>query len=118
MLAMVSAAVPEFISVTGIAPLVVPTNWGVLNAKLGGVSVRARTGSVPVPLSGTVCGLPGALSLMVTVADLIPAAEGVKTTARLQLAPGARLPPAREQGAGSGAKAKSAVLGPLKAMLV
>ena len=45
--------------------------------------------SVPVPASATVCGLPVALSVMVTVAARAPAAAGMKVTLMVQLAPAA-----------------------------
>jgi hypothetical protein len=49
-------------------------------------------GSVPVPDSATVCGLPQALSLTATVPVLGPVAVGVKVTVMVQLSPGAIVP--------------------------
>lgn len=49
--------------------------------------------SSPVPLSVTVCGLPVALSVIVSVPVLAPAAVGLKKTPMAQLAPGARVLP-------------------------
>ncbi len=52
-----------------------------------------REKSVPVPASGTVCGLSEALSVMVTAAARLPDAAGVKLTLTVQLAPAATLVP-------------------------
>jgi hypothetical protein len=49
--------------------------------------------SSPSPLRATVCGLRGALSLIVSVPALAPPAAGSKKTPTLQLAPTARLLP-------------------------
>src|SRR5262245_21818069 len=49
--------------------------------------------SVPVPESGTDCGLSGALSVMVMAAVRSPFPLGVKTTPMVQWAPGATLVP-------------------------
>ena len=43
---------------------------------LVGLKVTAGAGTVPVPLSTTVCGLPGALLATVTAALLAPAESG------------------------------------------
>jgi hypothetical protein len=48
---------------------------------------------VPVPLRGTVCGLPGALSVTDRAPVALPAALGVKETVIAQFAPDARLEP-------------------------
>jgi len=57
--------------------LVVPTSCG-LKVRLEGVRVTA--GCPPVPESGTVCGLAGALSATLTAAFRVPASEGLKVT--------------------------------------
>lgn len=49
--------------------------------------------SVPVPESATVCGLPVALSVIVTIADRAPAVVGAKVTVIVQFAPAATLVP-------------------------
>lgn len=49
--------------------------------------------SSPVPVSVTVCGLPTALSVMVTAPVLAPPAVGLKVTLRVQLALAATLEP-------------------------
>jgi putative effector of murein hydrolase LrgA (UPF0299 family) len=41
---------------------------------------------LPVPLNGTVCGLPGALSLMLTLAMRLPTAVGENVTEIVQVA--------------------------------
>jgi hypothetical protein len=48
---------------------------------------------VPVPLSGTLCGLPEALSVTLRVALCAPACVGLKVTDTAQFAPVARLVP-------------------------
>ncbi len=42
--------------------------------------------SVPVPVSETVCGLPDALSMIVTEAERLPVADGVNVTLMEQFA--------------------------------
>ncbi len=49
--------------------------------------------SVPAPERATVCGLPVALSVIVTIADRAPTAVGVKVTMIVQFAPAATLVP-------------------------
>jgi hypothetical protein len=49
--------------------------------------------SLPVPFSATACGLPEALSVIVTLAARFPAAVGLKVTLMEQFAPAATLPP-------------------------
>jgi hypothetical protein len=53
----------------------------------------ANEKSCPVPLSAAVCGLPGALSLIVNVPDLVPLAVGSKKTPIAQLEPAATVLP-------------------------
>lgn len=53
-------------------------------------SVKEKT---PLPLRLTVCGLPAALSLTVSVPVAVPVCCGVKVTLMEQLAPGATLEP-------------------------
>jgi hypothetical protein len=79
MLLMVSAALPVFFSVEVNVPLVVPTRCGA-KLKLAGVRVTTGAGADPVPLSPSDCGLPEALSEIVTLAELLPAAPGAKVT--------------------------------------
>lgn len=89
------AAVPESVSVTVWAALVVPS---ICEAKerLVGESVTAgaaTTGGVPVPLKATVCGEPLALSVIVSAPVRLPAAVGVKVTEMVHVAPVATLLP-------------------------
>lgn len=49
--------------------------------------------SSPAPESATVCGLPGALSVIVKVPVLVPLTVGSKKTPIAQLEPAARLLP-------------------------
>src|SRR5439155_5732530 len=49
--------------------------------------------SCPTPDRATLCGLPGALSVMVKAPERLPPPVGVKVTLMVQLAPAARLEP-------------------------
>ena len=80
------------------------------------VSERLAAGEpvepAPVPLRLTVCGLPAALSLTLSVALLVPLAAGVNVTVMVQLAPWAtELPQLLVW-------AKSPLFDPIKLMLV
>ena len=86
--AILNAALPVLLRVTVCAVLVVPTDW-LPKARL--VGERLTTVVVPVPERLTVCGLPLALSVMLTEAVRLPLAAGVKVTLIVQL-----LPPATE----------------------
>src|SRR5271167_1555028 len=75
-------ALPEFVTVTGMELLVVP--WVVVGKLTGsGVTVTAGAGgggATPAPVSVTGWGLPGALSVIESVAccEPVPEADGVK----------------------------------------
>jgi hypothetical protein len=69
---------------------VAPTDW-FPKATLDGEMLTAD--AVPVPESGTVCGLPAALSATARVADRFPVAAGLKLTLMVQLALAATLDP-------------------------
>jgi hypothetical protein len=71
-LVMDSAVVPTLVSVTFLTTLVKPT---AKVPKLRGVG--ASLAVVPVPLSGTFCGLPAALSVTLTDALRAPLADGL-----------------------------------------
>src|SRR6266566_7222530 len=90
MLVMLNDAVPEFESVTVWAGLVLPRAW-LPNARA--VSERLAAGEpvelAPVPVRLTVCGLPVALSLTLSVALRVPVALGVNLALMVQLAPAA-----------------------------
>src|SRR3989442_1437922 len=81
------------------------------------VGAKVTAGTIPVPASDTNCGLPGASSVMVTVAVRAPVAAGVKLTLIVQLAPGATEPAPVGQVLPA-AKAKSAAWAPVMVMLV
>lgn len=88
---MESAAVPVFVSVT---------DWGALleltltdpKVRFSGDKVTSGA-SIPVPESAMLCGLPGPLSVKISVPVRVPAAVGVKVTATVQVLPEARLLP-------------------------
>ena len=71
--------------------MAVPPGETVAEVDEPGAAVKVK--SSPVPVSATVCGLPPALSVMVTAPVLVPAAVGLKVRLRMQLALGARLGP-------------------------
>ena len=75
--------VAELVTVT-VDALLVPTVW-LPKLTLDGVMVTE--GAVPVPLSGTECGLPVALSAMLRVAERAPVANGVNTTFTVVVGP-------------------------------
>lgn len=82
-LLIVSGAVPVFVTVIGDAVLVLPTSTPA-KLRLRGESVAA--GATPVPLIAALCGLPVALSVILTVDDRLPVLVGVKVTVIVQLA--------------------------------
>src|SRR5947208_8372569 len=84
----VKAAVPVLVNVTVIGALVVASSW-LPKSRLVGANPTA--GAVPFPLSGTVCGLPPALSATDSVPVRAPEAVGVKVTLMEQLAPAAKV---------------------------
>jgi len=92
MLAIASGLPPLLLSVTVCAALALPTDCV---PKLTLLADRLTVGGVatPVPDSATVCGLPAALSVMVTDATRLPAAVGLNVTLIVQLAPPATLAP-------------------------
>jgi len=61
--------------------------------KLSAAGVAFRTTLAPVPLSEMVCGLPEALSVMLSVPAPVPVAVGVKVTLTVQLELAATLVP-------------------------
>lgn len=64
-----------------------------LKVKLVEEKETAGVVCAPVPVTGTTCGLPAALSLTVTVPLALPETEGVKVTLMVQLAPAATVAP-------------------------
>jgi len=85
---MLSAAVPMLVSVTDCEPLVVFTCW-LGNVKLEADKLTAGAGEpeVPVPVSGTTCGLSGELSVKISDPVRTPGAVGVNVTQISQLKP-------------------------------
>src|SRR5437764_9329605 len=82
------------------------------------IGLRLTTGAgalVPLPLRATVCGLPLALSVMLTLALRVPVAVGVKVTLMVQEALAARVLGLMGQVL---VWAKSALLVPLKPILL
>jgi hypothetical protein len=84
MLVIFSCASPVLLSVTSVVALEVLIVW-FPNAMFAGTN--PATGTVPVPVSGTVCGLAGASSATLTFALLAPVAVGANFTPTLQLLP-------------------------------
>lgn len=80
-----NTALPVLVSVTVCDPLVVFNVW-LPNVRLEADKLTTGAGALaPVPLRGMECGLPAALSVMVTAAVRVPAAVGVKVTVIVQL---------------------------------
>ena len=91
MLLIVTAAVPVLVRVATFDGLVAPT-FTFPKFRDAGESVTVAAG-IPVPVSPTLCGLPIALSLMVTNPVNVCPAAGVKVTLMVQLAPAASVLP-------------------------
>ena len=108
---MVSAALPVFVNValSGVAAAPAPVE-GKLSALAS--SVAAPVGAVtPGPASVTACGDPVAFDVIVRLPVRLPAAEGVKVTFIVQLAPAARLPTQLPVAANSGVgRSRAAVI--------
>ena len=83
-LVMLKVALPVFLRATGCAVLGLPTEYLPEKARL--VGERLTKEVVPVPERLTVCGLPLALSEMLTEAVRLPLAAGVNFTLIVQLA--------------------------------
>src|ERR1700689_3648388 len=87
---MVNGALPGLLSVRTLATLPVPTAW-LANRMLPGD--RPAAGAMPVPVSGTLCGLPLAPSVTVMLAVRVPLAVGLKVALTEQDPPTATDPP-------------------------
>ena len=85
---MFKVALPVLLRVTVCVVLVVPTGWLPKGRLVGERLTRAAVG-VPLPERLTLCGLPLALSVMLSEAVRLPLAEGVNVTLIVQLAPAA-----------------------------
>jgi len=79
--------VPLIVKVCAAAPAV---------AELGDRLLIFGTGFRPVPVKLTVCGLPEALSVNISEALRLPAAEGVKVTSTVHVPLVLKLAPAQE----------------------
>jgi hypothetical protein len=88
MLVRVKLAFPVLVRVTDWAGLATPTDW-LPKERPRGERVTSGPALMPVPERLTVCGLPLALSAMLTSAVRVPPAEGVKVTLIVQSAPAA-----------------------------
>jgi hypothetical protein len=82
MLEIVRAVVPLFVTVTACGALATPTCWNP-NARLDVDSVTVEV----LPDKFTTCGLPGALSAIVSDALRSPVSEGVNDTVIVHVAP-------------------------------
>ena len=88
--AILSVAVPVFDNTTVWALLAVGTGWA---ANVRAAGARLTAGTTPVPDSGTVRGLPAALSAMVSWPFASPGTVGTKLTLITQLAPATNVLP-------------------------
>src|SRR5437868_6412324 len=89
MLVKMSGALPVFVRVTVLGALVVEIGWA---AKAPGVE-RFTTGAgaaVPLPVRGTLWGLPAASSVTLSVPVRVPVAVGLNVTLMVHLAAAAR----------------------------
>ena len=82
---MTNGALPEFCSCT-VRPALVDPMLTAPKSRPGGL--KATPGPRPVPLSDTVCGLPAASSVMVSVPFRGPPASGEKVTETVQVPAG------------------------------
>src|ERR1700722_1970435 len=92
---MATAVVPVLLTVTACAALLAAT---VCEPKFKVAGDSEIPAVPPFPLSATLCGLPAALSEMLSVALTGPAACGAKSTEIVQLAPAIKLPLGKGQG--------------------
>lgn len=93
----VSGAPPELVRVATCDVLVVPTAWDP-NESCGGS--KSAPGTTVVPIKVIVCGLPGAVSVIVIVPMRVPAVVGVNVALNKQSPPAASVPtqlPANEK---------------------
>jgi len=81
---MVKATLPVLFTVTVCAVLAEPTFW-LVKVKLPGVT--PAIGALPVPPRASDCGLPLALSVMLTEAEREPGTVGAKVTLIMQVLP-------------------------------
>jgi hypothetical protein len=79
---------PVLPRVTVRGALVVVRDW-LPKARLVGDRPATAAVPAPVPVRVIICGLPGALSVMFTAAERLPAELGVNATETVQLPPAA-----------------------------
>src|SRR5713226_350859 len=84
MLVMFSVPVPVLVSVTLCAALVVPVSWLPKVKLVLDNETAGATEVTPLPVKPMVCGLPLALSVIATLAVLVPVAVGVNVTVMAQ----------------------------------
>lgn len=89
-LAITRGAAPVFITVTVCGKPLVPTNWF---GKVILYGETLATGATALPVSITLCGLLGALSVTVKDAVRLPVALGAKVILNVQVAPASTLVP-------------------------
>ena len=88
-----AAAVPILVTVAVCGLLVEPTTTLPKSSEDGERVKMMLPVPPPVPLTGSFCGLPGALSLMKTAPDRVPPeVGGVKVTFIVQKPPGCKVP--------------------------
>jgi hypothetical protein len=90
MLEIMSGAVPELVTVTLCAELVVVMSWP---AKVRLFAESVTAGATPAPVSEMFCGLPDALSVTDSEAFRAPVAVGLNVMPMVQLAPATTLAP-------------------------
>jgi hypothetical protein len=86
-----AATLPLLVSVTVCEALMAPTATLPKLSDAGESFNMMLPAPLPVPLSGNLCGLPGALSKMVTLLDFVPGEVGVKVTLSVQEAPAVKV---------------------------
>jgi NAD-dependent oxidoreductase involved in siderophore biosynthesis len=88
---MVKGAAPVFVKVEFCDALAVLSGT-FAKVKVDGVKVTSGVvPGAPVPVRATVCGVPAALSAMLTLAVRVPVANGLKVTEIVQLNPAVRV---------------------------
>src|SRR6266478_5033066 len=113
MLAMVSVAPPEFVSVT-VCGLVVTLTTTLPNVRLVGANATAGAGgAIPMPDRSTLLGLVAAFVVNVKLADRDPSTVGVKVVLTVQVPLAAKLAPQVLL-----AMVKSEVFAPVSAILL
>ena len=87
------------LTTTSCTELIDPTGCASKSSRLGDTPGTAATPGTPLPLSGTVRGLPGALSTITRLPGRGPVASGVNVTLIVHEASAASEPPHEEANA-------------------